>query len=47
MIFYIILNYVVSKGVQELLQTIKLDEHYQLDLKISMTKLEPKDMPFS
>ncbi len=47
MVFKIILNYVVGKGVQGLLPTRKLDEHYQTDFKMSMTKLEPKDMSFS
>lgn len=32
----------MAKAVQGWLQTIKLDERYQTDLKISMTKLEPK-----
>ncbi len=47
MIFKIILNYLVAQGVQALLPTIKLDEHYQIDFKMSMTILEPKDMSFS
>ncbi len=42
-----ILNYVVATAVQGLLQTIKLDEHYRTDFKISMTKSEPKNMSFS
>ncbi len=36
----------MAKGVQGLSQTIKLDEHYQINLKMSMTKLEPKDVIF-
>jgi hypothetical protein len=32
----------MGKAVQGWLQTIKLDERYQSDLKMSMTKLEPK-----
>jgi hypothetical protein len=32
----------MAKAVQGWLQTIKLDERYQTDLKIAMTKLEPK-----
>ncbi len=47
MIFETILNYFVAQGVQAFLPTIKLDEHYQIDFKMSMTKLEPKDMSFS
>ena len=32
----------MAKAVQEWLQTIKLDERYQTDMKIAMAKLEPK-----
>ncbi|CAF5105315.1 unnamed protein product, partial [Rotaria sp. Silwood1] len=32
----------MAKAVQGWLQTIKLDERYQTDLKMAMTKLEPK-----
>ncbi len=32
----------MAKAVQGWLQTIKLDEQYQTDIKIAMTKLEPK-----
>ncbi len=32
----------MGKAVQGWLHTIKLDERYQTDLKMAMTKLEPK-----
>ena len=32
----------MAKAVQGWLQTIKFDERYQTDLKMAMTKLEPK-----
>ncbi len=32
----------MAKAVQGWLQTIKLDERYQTDIKIAMAKLEPK-----
>ena len=32
----------MAKAVQGWLHTIKFDEHYQTELKMSMTKLEPK-----
>jgi hypothetical protein len=32
----------MAKAVQGWLQTIKLDERYQTDIKLAMTKLEPK-----
>ena len=32
----------MAKAVQGWLHTIKLDEHYQTDLKMAMAKLEPK-----
>ena len=32
----------MAKAVQGWLQTIKLDEHYQTELKMSMAKLQPK-----
>ncbi len=37
----------MTKRVKGLWQTIKLDEHYQTDPKMSMNKLEPKDISFS
>jgi hypothetical protein len=32
----------MAKAVQGWLQTVKFDERYQTDLKMAMTKLEPK-----
>ena len=32
----------MTKAVQQWLQTIKLDQRYQTDLKIAMAKLDPK-----
>ena len=32
----------MAKAVQEWLQTTKYDERYQTELKMAMTKLEPK-----
>jgi hypothetical protein len=40
--FILIFKYIVQRW----LQTIKLDEHYQTDLKMSLIKLEQKVMSF-